>query len=350
QNGRHLSRDLRMQVHTLRSIGWTHKEIANKLKCSVSQVQYTLTGPVTPKKRKGRPGKLSEDRVDELVLFVTGSREGRRMTYLELSMYFSEWDVSDSAIRRALTKRGFRRRVALKKCPISEQNRRKRLEWAQMHVHWTEEQWGRVLWTDETWVTPGRHRKTWVTRRPGEELDPTCLVDRIQRMRGWMFWGCFYGGKLGQGIFWEKDWGKITSASYTSHVTPVIEGMMRLVWEEHGEVPIFQQDNAPSHTADATLADLAQRGRDFLGEMGIVPMDWPPFSPDLNPIETLWNIMKDKIGRVLPENQNVSYDRLRQVVKEAWESITEEDLWGLIRTMRQRCLDVIAANGMHTKW
>ncbi|RPA78957.1 hypothetical protein BJ508DRAFT_308856 [Ascobolus immersus RN42] len=190
QNGRHLSRDLRMQVHTLRSIGWTHKEIANKLKCSVSQVQYTLTGPVTPKKRKGRPGKLSEDRVDELVLFVTGSREGRRMTYLELSMYFSEWDVSDSAIRRALTKRGFRRCVALKKCPIR---------------------------------------------------------------------------KLGQGIFWEKDWGKITSASYTSHVTPVIEGMMRLVWEEHGEVPIFQQDNAPSHTADATLADLAQRGRDFLG-------------------------------------------------------------------------------------
>ncbi len=39
----------------------------------------------------------------------------------------------------------------------------------------------------------------------GEEWDPTCIVERHQRKKGWMFWDCFHGHTLGLGIFWEKD-------------------------------------------------------------------------------------------------------------------------------------------------
>ncbi|RPA75591.1 hypothetical protein BJ508DRAFT_214367 [Ascobolus immersus RN42] len=79
-------------------------------------------------------------------------------------------------------------------------------------------------------------------------------------------------------------------------------------------------------------------------------MEWPPYSPDLNPIETLWEKMKSKIDKVLPEQKNVPYERLRAVVREAWDSLTEEDFREVMGTMHQRCLDVIAANGMYTKW
>jgi hypothetical protein len=64
------------------------------------------------------------------------------------------------------------------KAPITEANRKIRLAWAEEHVKWTMDQWYRILWTDETWITGGRHTRTWVTRRAGEEWDPTCIVER----------------------------------------------------------------------------------------------------------------------------------------------------------------------------
>ena len=50
---------------------------------------------------------------------------------------------------------------------------------------------------------------------------------------------------------------------------------------------LFQQDNAKGHASAFTKSVLAAAG--------IKVMEWPPFSPDLNPIETLWNDMKEYI-------------------------------------------------------
>jgi DDE superfamily endonuclease len=49
------------------------------------------------------------------------------------------------------------------------------------------EQWKRILWSDEIWVNGDRHTKTYVTRRAGEEWDPTYIVEKHQRRKGWMF-------------------------------------------------------------------------------------------------------------------------------------------------------------------
>ncbi len=103
----------------------------------------------------------------------------------------------------------------------------------------------------------------------------------------------------------------------------------------------LMQDGAPGHAAGDTQVDLKERG--------IIPIFWPAFSPDLNPIETVWNWMKNFIENKYPE-EDCSYDQLREAVKEAWESITEDQLRSLLATMNQRCEDVIAAEGGHTKW
>merc|ERR1711991_563719 len=62
---------------------------------------------------------------------------------------------------------------------------------------------------------------------------------------------------------------------------------------------VFQQDNAPAHSSKQTKA--------WLNANNIKVMKWPPCSPDLNPIENFWSILKLKIyknGRQIKNTAN----------------------------------------------
>jgi transposase len=178
----------------------------------------------------------------------------------------------------------------------------------------------------------------YVTRRPGEEFDDTCVIEAPPRGPGWLFWGCFSGmaGK-GPGIFWEKERGTITSESYCQHIVPIVDGWFRLMAVEGH---IFMQDNARPHAAKATREELEERG--------IPCLQWPPFSPDLKPIENVWNWMKDYIERHFPSK--MTYDKLRLAIREAWEAVEERYLDELLDTMPQRCEDCYNADGGPTHW
>jgi hypothetical protein len=152
-----------------------------------------------------------------------------------------------------------------------------------------------------------------------------------------MFWGCI-SGKYGRhkGLFWEKDWETINEGSYSGIIVPLIQEAL----QEHPEL-IFQQDNAKGHSSAFT--------RSVLEAIGVIPIVWPANSPDLNPIETIWNEMKKYIERNHPEVHR-SYKRLRAVVQEAWESVTHATIQELIKGMGDRCIAVILADGGYTEY
>ena len=149
------------------------------------------------------------------------------MSYLALAQRLEHWEISEYTIRYALIGRGYARYVALAKPPLSDDNKRIRLAWAEAHVSWGIEEWRVILWTDETWVTGGRHRKCWVTRMPGEELEDNCLVDKVRRKRGWMFWACFSGDQKGPCLFWEKQWKSINKERYCERIVPMVDDYLR---------------------------------------------------------------------------------------------------------------------------
>lgn len=245
----HLSRDQRIEIRTLRRIEWTHQAIADHLGITIRQVEHSLSTPhVTPKKKTGRKPILSEEQINQIEIFVCSSQTGRLMSYLHLATGpFSDYGVTEYAIRRALRVRGYSRCVARAKPPLSPENRRIREQWALEHVNWSREQWCMILWSDETWVTGGRHRKQWVTRKPGEELNDTCVLEKIRKRRGWMFWGCFHVGVKGPCLFWEKEWGSINKDSYCERIVPIIHGWIRM-----NPFLSFMQDGAPGHSAGST--------------------------------------------------------------------------------------------------
>lgn len=109
----HLTRDQRIQVLTLHAAGFSHTKIAQQLKITLRQAQYTCRlGHPSPKKRSGRPRVLSDDQVQDLVTFVGASPENKMMSYAELAEGpFKRWGVSKDIICRTLTAQGFRRLI-----------------------------------------------------------------------------------------------------------------------------------------------------------------------------------------------------------------------------------------------
>ena len=75
--------------------------------------------------------------------------------------------------------------------------------------------------------------------------------------------------------------------------------------------------------------------------------DWPAQSPDLNPIENLWHLIKYRIAQ-RPVARSVQ--QLEEQVQEEWAAILLETIQKVIDTMPQRIAEVIAAKGGHTHY
>ena len=208
------------------------------------------------------------------------------------------------------------------------------------HKNWTLEQWDEVMWSDEMWVNPGTHRRVRVIRKIGEEelYHSDCVEGREQRKIGWMFWG-EVSGKYSKGpyLFWnKKKCGNIGSKTYHEYTVPLIYEYI----EQHTDIYLMQ-DNCSGHAAKATLEHMAS--------IRIVPMYWPSCSPDLNPIETVWNVMKEYI-HLHYSKSHCSHKKLKEQALEAWHAVPDSKIRELVHSMPECCAAVIEAKGWHTKF
>ncbi len=105
-----------------------------------------------------------------------------------------------------------------------------------------------------------------------------------------------------------------------------------------GRRALFQHDNDPKHTSKATVG--------FLKKNRVKVIQWPSMSPDLNPIEHLWGILKRQVEHHSPS----SIQSLKEVILEEWKKIDLAKCRQLVHSMPRRLGAVIKNHGGHTKY
>ena len=148
-----------------------------------------------------------------------------------------------------------------------------------------------------------------------------------------MFWGCFESS--GTGNLQRVD-GIMNSIKYQEILQQnVIQSVIMLKRWHHWT---FQQDNDPKHTSKSTKAWSQKKSWKVL--------EWPPQSPDLNPIENLWWDLKKAVSARKPNN----IKELETFAYEEWVKIPFERCQKIVTGYTSRLQQVIAAKECSTKY
>jgi transposase len=338
--GQKLTERERTEILTLfNRAGWGKRQIARELRLSIITVcRCILSSVFTPQKQIGRRPILTTQKRRRLIKRATLNAEHRRKTLQEIA-YLEGIQACNRALYKAFEREGFFRRKATAKPLLTDKHKADRLAWAWKHINWDFLMWKRVVWTDESSFTTGDFGSIYVTRRAEEKYNPACCIPKFRGYSSWMIHGSISGSKKGRLVVFEKQWGKVTAAVYTQYILPSIYQFYQEVMAEVGFMrAILMEDNASVHSAKLTQS--------YHTYHGVIQMTWPANSPDLNPIENVWRLLKYRVGRRFPKTE----EEVRRFIEEEWAKLTVEDFDKYIKEMPARCQAVIDANGGHTKW
>ena len=141
-----------------------------------------------------------------------------------------------------------------------------------------------------------------------------------------MAYGIISGLGKGPLILMDKKWGKVNAQIYIATVLPFLYNFLQGIMQTVGFMrAILIEDNASIYTAKVTRAYHAYHG--------IIRMVQPPYSPDLNPIENMWRLLKYRIGKRFPKSD----DEAKQFLLEEWDKIETKDFIKYIESMPERC-------------
>ena len=334
-----IKRDLQIiQYYRLWSINQISlNRIAFEIGCCDKTVKavfnkFRANGEVLDLPRSGRPPKVTQ-RTRRRVAFEV--KNNRKITLGQIKIN-QNLDICKSTIRNILNDKGFHSMLVKKHLWLPPSSIILRLEFAEEHKNKQVGYWDRVIWSDESnFVYMGTGGKIRIWKKKNENIIPN-EFDTAKKFGKFSIgvWGCFDGHGHRALTIYE---GRVNTASYIKilqeNLIPITKHIVG------GHRPIFQQDNAPAHKSKKTLK--------WLDEMKLIVLDWPTYSPDLNPIENVWGIIKRKLESRVTKIDDKKH--LAQLVKKHFFEIELSVLMKLSKSMINRIKEVKKNNGYWIK-
>lgn len=327
--------------------GQPARVIANDFNCNVRtierlRVRYNATNSTNDRPRCGRPQ-------------VTTARQNRLMVRQHLRNRFTratetarqtvgthQRPISADTVRHRLVASNLRCYRPARGPVLTPRHRQERLQWALQRQNWRNQQWRNVIFSDESrYCISTADGRTRLWRRRGERYDDNCMMER----NAWggpsiMVWGGIgLNVKLGPVIFQNLGPGRGNGVTAARYIDQVLRPHVVPHFARH-QNKTFQQDNARAHTARAT--------RDFLQQNNVNVMNWPALSPDLNPIEHLWDEIQRRLNEEQPSPTTAA--ELSVAFQRVWARIPIAFINRLVNSMYRRCAIVINTGGGHTRY
>lgn len=257
------------------------------------------------------------------------------ITAIELKRKYPDFlhNVATRTIRHRLQKDlGLPSRRAAKKPLLTAAMKKKRLDFCQKYQDWTSEKWKKVMFSNENTFKLVRGDSK-IMRRPNitSRYDLKCTIKTVKQTDNVTVWGAFSGNKgTGCSYFFPKN-----LTMKVSNYVNVLQEHLPNFWVIH-QCDLFINDGTPAYKAVTK----------FLNDQNINILEWPDNSSDLNPIENVWNFLKNKVQETRPSNMN----ELKETVKTLWVTMDSNYFARLAESMPKRLEMVIQCKGDITKY
>jgi transposase len=331
----HLSIEQRWTIVALHRDGRENSYIAERLPCDVRSVchwlqHYEQHHSVEDEPRSGRP-RCTDEALDTAIAFVSRVEPFATPRQLKRKL---QLDVSVDTIDRRLIEAGLPGRVSRHVFQLTDDHKRQRLSFANGYQCWTEEDWCRVIFADiKTFRGVGRSGQVWVRRPVGEAANPEYSVAHKPHPVSVPAWGCFSAHGPGYMAMFE---GSMTAAGLRN----IFRDYLLPTAREHfadGEQWWLLHDNDPGRHKSKVLLT-------WMHNHYVRPLDFPPYSPDLNPAENLWAEMDKRMDSTQADTQ----EELEALVNTVLASISADVCSKLARSMPKRIAQVIERKGAYT--
>ena len=335
-----LAETKRAQIVALFQSGMSQVDVARQMGISKQSVNYTIkrfqeTGEFQSRTRSGRP-RVTSPATDRSIRRACVANPTISATEIRAGLPANTSAPSTRTIQRRLsTEFNLKAYRPAKKPALSPKNIRDRLAFCNRVKDWTPEMWAKVLFSDETIVQQFSNRGSNKIRRPpNSRYNKRYIVRTVKHSPQVMIWGSFSSSGRGN-LYFLPPRTTMRASNYLELLKDRLPTMMQV-----RQTNIFMHDGAPCHKARCVSEWLSSEGIEVLGP-------WPGNSPDLNPIENLWNFMKNKIS----EHKPTSLNDLKETIRRVWcMEITPTRCQDLVDSMPRRVATVLENCGEHSKY
>ena len=328
----------RAQIVTLYKEGYSERNIAAKMGCSKTAVhsaikKFETEGVFSDFKKTGRPRKTSK-RDDNLMKLIVKRSPTSSCKKIQANLLRKGCKVSLSTVSRRLSKEfDLKSYKPAKKPKLTSAMKKKRLDFARRYQNWTVDDWKKVLFSDESTFQQFTSRKQHVRRPVGERYNEKFTIPTMKHPPSIMVWGAFSQNGTA-GLYFLPQKTTMNGQKYLD----LLKEKLNIHMTIH-QCSIFMHDGAPCHRSKMV--------KNFLAAENVQELEWPGNSPDLNPIENLWSIMKNKVSEMQPSSLKL----LEHCIKLVWvKEISKEYCQELVASMPRRIQLVIDNKGGHTKY